>query len=341
MNNGIETPAPTTERPMLLVVSASPEHSAWLPEDEFERGGVGLAWFQDGKAGDHRLSSGYDVAVSEAVNLQAVADRLAATKPDACVLLDDTALSRLAWVLADLASLPVFALVTTEEQLSNLPRRQKPRPDLFFVTSPDLLPKALEDDRYGSTILATGHPARDLGPSGPSATDARQRLLVAIQRWWRRELAPARPDLSIVIPAYREAGNLPLVCDRLVQAIEQHNVQAEILLVDDASPDDTYAVALAQMWRSPRIRAFTKGLRAAWAFAIRYGLQRARAPIVGDHHGRWLRRGRAHPGDVRKVRDEELRPGDRLALPTSRATTRRCRGCTASGARYSATPRGR
>ena len=32
-------------------------------------------------------------------------------------------------------------------------------------------------------------------------------------------------------------------------------VEAEILLVDDGSPDDTYTVALAQMWRSSRIRA--------------------------------------------------------------------------------------
>jgi dolichol-phosphate mannosyltransferase len=251
-----------------MVVSEHPEQSTWLNASECEQAGIAVAWVR-----------GHEY--SELPDLGAITREIAAVKPDACLLLGSGPLTRFVWVLADLSTLPIFALVTTEEQLENLTRRRKPRPDLFFIANPDLLPAALEDERYGSTLLATGHPARDLTPSGPSASDARARLLSIVQRWWRGETSPALPDLSIIVPAYREAGNLPLVCERLVTMIEQSGLEAEVLIVDDASPDDTYTVALAQMWRSPRIRPLTKTPPRGMGNTIRHGVEHARAPIVG------------------------------------------------------------
>jgi hypothetical protein len=240
----------------------------------------------------------------ETLNLSAFRHLIERCQPDACLVWGDGTLSRLVWMLADLLRLPVFALISTHEQLGNLGRHQKSRPDLFFIASGDLLPAAITDERYGTTLLATGHPGKDLRPDGPSAEGARHQLLEAIQRWTRNEINEVRPDLSIVVPAYRESGNVALVCGRLLEAIENGAVEAEILVVDDASPDDTYAMAIAQMWRSPRIRALTKTLPRGMGFAIRHGLMQSRAPIVAITMGDGSDEVSQIPAMFRKVRDE-------------------------------------
>jgi hypothetical protein len=250
----------------VLVAPEHPEQAGWLPPDDCDRAGVVL----------ERL----DRPAGDLADLDALRDALTAAAPDACLLLGDGAVSRLLWVLADLHDIPVFVLVTTPDQMNNLTRRRKPRPDLFFIADPALLPAALRDDRYGSSVFAAGHPARDLSPLGPTPEDARRRLLDTIGRWWRGELAVSAPELSIVVPAYREAANLPLVCGRLIETIERDGLDAEIVLIDDASPDDTYAVALAQMWRSPRVRPFTKSPPRGMGNAIRHGLQQSRGVFV-------------------------------------------------------------
>ena len=49
-------------------------------------------------------------------------------------------------------------------------------------------------------------------------------------------------DISVVVPVYRSAGILPLLVDRLVKALEPISKSFEIVLVDDASPHDSWNV---------------------------------------------------------------------------------------------------
>jgi len=211
---------------------------------------------------------------------------------EACFILSDSPFARLAALAADLIGISVFVLVTGTDQLANLAQRRKPSPDLFFLADSRLFPAALSDPRYGSTLLPTGHPGRDLflrdrADRDPSFDDrsfgngeAASRILSAIERWRCDALEHAEPDLSIIIPAYNEADNLPLVCQRLLDTFEGESIAMEILLIDDVSRDATYDVALEQMWRSPRIRAFRKPLPRGMGNGIRYGLLRARAAVV-------------------------------------------------------------
>jgi hypothetical protein len=309
--------APATQpHTRLVVVSESAEHAGWLSPGDCEAAGVSLLSLTPvegggvlarGLAGSHGPCDAEEFAIcgsTETLNLSAFRHLIERCHPDACLILGDGTLSRLVWMLADLLLLPVFALISTHQQLVNLGRHRKARPDLFFIASGDLLPEAIADERYGATLLAVGHPGRDLGPDGPSAEEARRQLLQAIQRWTRDQITEARPDLSIVVPAYRESRNVALVCGRLLEAIEAGSVEAEILVVDDASPDDTYPVAVAQMWRSPRIRALTKELPRGMGFAIRHGFMRARAPIVAITMGDGSDEVGQIPAMFRKVRDE-------------------------------------
>lgn len=209
---------------------------------------------------------------AELPDFTAIVEGLAADRPVACFVAAGGPLARLVAVAADLAQVQVLHLVTTRAELESFGRREKPRPDLYFLADEELLPEASLDPRYGATLLPTGHPA-----DSPAAGE---RIVDAIRDWRSGALPAAAPELSIVVPAYKEEGNIELVCDRLLAMLEQDGLNAEILLVDDASPDATYRVARAQMLRSPRIRAFSKPPPRGMGSGIRYGLRYARAPIV-------------------------------------------------------------
>ena len=51
------------------------------------------------------------------------------------------------------------------------------------------------------------------------------------------------PLLSVITPAYNEARNLPVMHQRLRAALEQTGMRWEWIIIDDASDDDTFAVA--------------------------------------------------------------------------------------------------
>ncbi len=209
---------------------------------------------------------------------------------DAILLLSNSAFSAMVRTAADLLAIPVFSFVNSSEDLANIVRRAKTRPDLFFITDAQLFPAALENPAYGRTLFPTGPPIQS--PGSPSIdpgieTDHRYgdahnllRLLENLERWWDGKLEILAPELSIIVPAYKESKNLSLVTTRLLEMLDRSEIRGEILLVDDASPDDTYAMALAQMWRSPRVRALTKKPPRGMGNAIRHGIGYANAPIL-------------------------------------------------------------
>lgn len=51
--------------------------------------------------------------------------------------------------------------------------------------------------------------------------------------------------ISVLLPTYNEAQNLPLVVWLLVTELRRAGLRFEIVVVDDASPDGTQAVATA------------------------------------------------------------------------------------------------
>ena len=253
------------DRPPVLVVAVESEDQArWLAAIDYARAGVRPVYYRvaaevpaaAASAATRVLApmraqrAGAGGAEPALPDFTAIVEGLAEDRPVACFVAEGGPLARLVAVAADLAQLPVLYLVTAGEELESFGRREKPRPDLYFLADEELLPEASLDPRYGATLLPTGHPG-----DSPAAGE---RISNAIRDWRSGALPAAAPELSIVVPAYKEEGNIELVCDRLLAMLEQDGLNAEILLVDDASPDATYRVARAQMLRSPRIRAFSK-----------------------------------------------------------------------------------
>ncbi len=94
--------------------------------------------------------------------------------------------------------------------------------------------------------------------------------------------SPKRRDLSVILPTYNEAENLPILLDRLIQLLA--DVDHEIIVVDDNSPDGTWQVAADYAERWPRIRSIRRTHDRGLSSAVLAGMQVAegRALAVMD-----------------------------------------------------------
>jgi len=86
--------------------------------------------------------------------------------------------------------------------------------------------------------------------------------------------------LSIVIPAYNEAGGLRRLHEALSQVLGQIDEPAEIILVDDGSVDDTWAEICALSESDPRVVGIRFSRNFGHQYALLAGLSRARGSAV-------------------------------------------------------------
>lgn len=88
--------------------------------------------------------------------------------------------------------------------------------------------------------------------------------------------------LSLVIPCYNEAKNLPLLVARLRETFVRDDIEA--ILVDNGSTDDSPAVLAALLAGSPRIRSVRVERNQGYGFGILSGLAAATGDIIGWTH---------------------------------------------------------
>lgn len=91
--------------------------------------------------------------------------------------------------------------------------------------------------------------------------------------------AVAAPSVSVVIPTYREAANLPVVVPRICEALADTDIDVEILVVDDDSGDGTLEVC-AELADSYPVRLETRHDERGLSSAVIRGLQLARGDIL-------------------------------------------------------------
>jgi glycosyltransferase involved in cell wall biosynthesis len=63
----------------------------------------------------------------------------------------------------------------------------------------------------------------------------------------------SHPQLSIVIPAYNEGARIEAALERVTSCIAAQGWDAEILVVDDGSKDNTAAIVQRWMENYPRL----------------------------------------------------------------------------------------
>ena len=90
-------------------------------------------------------------------------------------------------------------------------------------------------------------------------------------------------DVSVVIPARNEAGNLPLLIDEVDAALQ--GATHEIIVVDDGSTDDTARVVGDLAASRPHLRLVQHGASFGQSAALRSGVRAAAASIIGTLDG--------------------------------------------------------
>lgn len=92
----------------------------------------------------------------------------------------------------------------------------------------------------------------------------------------------ARLSLSLVIPCYNEAANLPLLVARLRETFLDD--RAEVVLVDNGSTDDSPAVLAQLLAGQQRIRSVRVEVNQGYGYGILTGLRAARGDVLGWTH---------------------------------------------------------
>ena len=84
---------------------------------------------------------------------------------------------------------------------------------------------------------------------------------------------------SVIIPAYNESNRIRPTLDEILHYIEQRNWDAEILVVDDGSRDDTAAVIREYGRNHPQVRLVQNPGNRGKGFSVRNGMLQARGDI--------------------------------------------------------------
>ena len=86
------------------------------------------------------------------------------------------------------------------------------------------------------------------------------------------------PELSIVLPTFNEAKNIPLIVDKIAAAMG--DIPFEIIVVDDDSPDGTVSVTRELSRDKPHVRCVHRINRRGLSGACIEGMMAASAPVV-------------------------------------------------------------
>jgi len=91
-----------------------------------------------------------------------------------------------------------------------------------------------------------------------------------------------RPELSVVLPCYNEARNIPIVVERLSRFWPE--IHFELILVNNGSTDDTEKVLAKMEKENEFLRVVTVIKNVGYGHGIMSGLKDARADVVSYSH---------------------------------------------------------
>jgi glycosyltransferase involved in cell wall biosynthesis len=88
------------------------------------------------------------------------------------------------------------------------------------------------------------------------------------------------PQLSIVIPAYNESARIEDALEKVLRCVDERQWDAEVLVVDDGSKDDTAAIVHRWMVHHPRLHLIQNPGNRGKGYSVRNGLLQAAGDVV-------------------------------------------------------------
>lgn len=110
--------------------------------------------------------------------------------------------------------------------------------------------------------------------------------------------------VSVVIPAFNEAGNIAALVKETYAAVPEH-LLAEVIVVDDCSDDGTGAEVKALIGTCAGLRYLRHASRAGQSTAMRTGILAASSPVIATMDGD----GQNDPRDIPRLLEKLAAPG--------------------------------
>ena len=111
-------------------------------------------------------------------------------------------------------------------------------------------------------------------------------------------------SLSVIVPAYGEAGNIAGTLENITTALSSLPIEAEVIVIDDGSTDGTGDVVRANLRRFPAVRLLVNERNMGFGWTYRRGVAAATRDRIVMVHGdnAWgaetLRQLFSHVGDA-------------------------------------------
>jgi dolichol-phosphate mannosyltransferase len=122
----------------------------------------------------------------------------------------------------------------------------------------------------------------------------------------------SQPELTVAIPTYNEGKNIETMIIRVADTLKAAGIAAEIIIVDDSSPDGTAGLATKMAGRYP-VRVYVRTERVGPGPAILDGIRLAAAPVVCVMDGDL-----SHPPEVLPKMYQLIKEGKALLVVGSR-----------------------
>jgi glycosyltransferase involved in cell wall biosynthesis len=88
------------------------------------------------------------------------------------------------------------------------------------------------------------------------------------------------PQYSIVIPAYNESARIPATLDSVLACVRERGWNAEVIVVNDGSSDDTALVVLDIAKSAPELRLIQNPGNHGKGYSVRHGILQALGDVV-------------------------------------------------------------
>ena len=89
-----------------------------------------------------------------------------------------------------------------------------------------------------------------------------------------------RPNFSIIIPAYNESARIEATLERVLAYADERGWDAEIIVVNDGSGDDTAAKVNRHAARNPSLRLLENPGNHGKGYSVRNGMMHARGEVL-------------------------------------------------------------
>jgi dolichyl-phosphate beta-glucosyltransferase len=88
------------------------------------------------------------------------------------------------------------------------------------------------------------------------------------------------PQYTIVIPAYNESARIGPALTEVLRTLDEKHWNAEVLVVNDGSTDNTAAIVASFVAKDPRVRLLENGVNRGKGYSVRNGILHGTGNIV-------------------------------------------------------------